>query len=57
VLAAGTAGVFTIAHFDNYPAVLIQLSVIGKKPLRELIVDGWLACAPRTLAEQYLSQR
>jgi hypothetical protein len=57
VLTAGTAGVFTIAHFNNYPAVLIQLSVVGKKALRELIVDGWLACAPRALAEQYLNRR
>jgi hypothetical protein len=55
VLAAGTPGVFTIAHFDGYAAVLIQLSVVGKKALRELIVDGWLACAPPALAESYLS--
>ena len=56
VLAAGTAGVFDIAHFNGYAAVLIQLSAVGKKPLRELIVDGWLACAPPALAKEYLSQ-
>jgi hypothetical protein len=54
VLEAGTPGVFTIAHFDNYPAVLIQLKKIGKRALRELIVDAWLACAPAKLAKEYL---
>src|SRR4051794_36653859 len=28
VLAAGTRGVFTIAHFNGYPAVLIELAVV-----------------------------
>ena len=55
VLAAGTAGVFDIAHFNGYAAVLIQLSTVSKKALRELIVDGWLACAPPALAREYLS--
>ena len=55
VLAAGTAGVFTIPHFEGYAAVLIQLKLVGKKALRELITDGWLACAPPALAEAYLS--
>lgn len=55
VLAAGTAGVFTIQHFNNYPAVLIQLKVVGTRALRELVVDGWLACAPPALAREYLS--
>jgi hypothetical protein len=56
VLAAGTAGVFTIPHFEGYAAVLIQLKLVGKKALRELITDGWLACAPPALAEAYLSK-
>src|SRR4029079_11824583 len=54
VLEAGTPGVFTITHFDNYPAVLIQLKKIGKRALRELIVDAWLACAPAKLAREYV---
>lgn len=55
VLAAGTKGVFTIAHFDGYPAVLIQLRAIGKRALRAAIVDAWLARAPTGLAERYLA--
>ena len=51
VLAAGHRGVFTIPHFDGYPAVLLQLRRIGTRVLREAVVDAWLACAPPRLAE------
>jgi hypothetical protein len=54
VLAAGHPGFFTIPHFDGYSAVLIQLDKAGRKPVREALVDGWLACAPPKLAEQHL---
>jgi hypothetical protein len=56
VLAANTKAVFTIPHFDGYPAVLIQLKAVTKRALQEIIVDGWLACAPAKLAEQYVRQ-
>jgi hypothetical protein len=55
VLAAGTSGIFTIPHFDGYAAILIQLTAVTKKALRELIVDAWLACAPSPLADAYLA--
>jgi hypothetical protein len=54
VLAANSKGFFTIPHFDGYAAVLIQLKTVAKKPLREAIIDAWLACAPSPLADQYL---
>lgn len=53
VLAAGTKGIFTMAHFDGYPAILIELRAVPKRALKEAIADGWLACAPPALAEQY----
>jgi hypothetical protein len=53
VLAANAKAFFTIPHFDGYSAVLIQLKAVGKKALREALVDGWLACAPRQLADDY----
>jgi hypothetical protein len=56
VLAAQQKGFFTIPHFNGYAAVLIQLGKVGKRALREAIVDGWLACAPPTVAEQYLKR-
>ena len=55
VLAANPAAFFTIPHFNGYAAVLIQLRKVTKKALREAIVDGWLACAPPKLADQYLA--
>jgi len=54
LLAAQLAGFFTIPHFDGYAAVLIQLREVGKRRLREAIVDAWLACAPPRLAASYL---
>jgi len=56
VLAEAAKGVFTITHFNNYPAVLIQLDVASKRVVRELIVDGWLACAPRQMADEYVAR-
>ncbi len=56
-LDAGNDGVFTIAHFDDYPAVLVQLDVVDPTVLEEAIIDAWLACAPETTAERYLSAR
>ncbi len=56
VLAAYPAA-FTIAHFDGFPAVLVQLSKITKKALGELVEDAWLTCAPPALAQQYLATR
>ena len=54
VLAANSDAFFTIPHFDGYAAVLIQLRKASAAALREAITDGWLACAPATLADQYL---
>jgi hypothetical protein len=53
VLAAGTRGVFTIPHFDGFAAVLIQLNRATKTAVRDALVDGWLAVAPRKLADEH----
>ena len=45
---------FTTAHFDGYPSVLVRLERIGEEDLRELIVEAWLARAPKRLAQRYL---
>ena len=54
VLAANPRAFFTIPHFDGYSAVLIQMKKVGKRALREAIIDGWLVCAPRKLADAYV---
>jgi hypothetical protein len=57
VLGSGLAGFFTTPHFDGYPAVLIELRKVGKRALREALVDGWAACAPQSLVDQQRARR
>jgi hypothetical protein len=57
VLAANPGVFFTIAHFDGFSAVLIQLPDVTGQALRDAITDGWLACAPPKLAQAYLKDR
>jgi hypothetical protein len=52
VLAAHPDAFFTIPHFDGYSAVLIQLTKVSARPLRDALTDGWLACAPPALARE-----
>lgn len=47
---------FTIPHFNNYNAVLVQqsrLGEIGVDELSEVITDAWVAVAPRSLAAKH----
>jgi len=54
-LLADDPGVFfTTPHFDNYPAVLARLERIGLDDLEELVVEAWLARAPKRVAQDYL---
>jgi len=48
---------FTTPHFEGYPAVLTRLDRITTEDLEELIVDAWLARAPKRLAKAYLESR
>jgi hypothetical protein len=54
-LLADDAGVFfTTPHFDGYPAILVRLEDIAVEDLDEVIVEAWLARAPKRLAQAYL---
>ena len=49
---------FTIDHFRNFNAVLLQQSRIGEldvDELREVLTDAWLAVAPKSLAKKFLA--
>ena len=48
---------FTIPHFDGYPAYLIALPAVTKKVLQDAVLDAWLACAPAPLADDYMKTR
>ena len=45
---------FTTPHFEGYPAVLSRLPEISKEILGEVVIEAWLALAPKRLAKQYL---
>jgi hypothetical protein len=45
---------FTTPHFDGYPAVLVRLDRIEVAELEELLVEAWLARAPKRLATEHL---
>lgn len=46
---------FTTPHFDGYPAILVRLEEIQVNELEELLVEAWLAQAPKRLAAAYLA--
>ncbi len=56
LLAAHPEAFFTIPHFDGYSAVLIQLPKVSAAALGEAVTDGWLACAPPALAQEFLGR-
>jgi hypothetical protein len=45
---------FTTPHFEGYAAVLARLQLITHDDLEELIVEAWLARAPKRLTKQYI---
>ena len=56
-LLADESGVFfTTPHFDGYPAVLVRLDEIAVEDLEEVIVEAWLARAPKRLARDYVDE-
>lgn len=54
LLADDPAVFFTTPHFDGYPAILVLLERIALDELEELIVEAWLARAPKRVAKQYI---
>ncbi len=47
---------FTTSHFDGYAAILVRLERITVPDLNEVIVEAWLARAPKRLAEAYAAR-
>jgi hypothetical protein len=47
---------FTTPHFDGHPSVLIRLERIGLPDLEEVVVEAWLARAPKRLADAYVAE-
>ena len=55
LLADDPAVFFTTPHFDGYPAILVKLDRIAVEDLDEVIMEAWLARAPKRLVKAYLS--
>jgi hypothetical protein len=56
-LLANDEGVFfTTPHFDGYPAILVRLERIGLADLEEVVVEAWLARAPKRVATAWLER-
>jgi hypothetical protein len=53
LLADDPGAFFTTPHFDGYAIVLVRLEEIGVEDLEEVIVEAWLARAPKRLARDY----
>jgi len=47
---------FTTPHFDGYPAILVRLETISVEDLEEVIVEAWLARAPKRIAQDYVDK-
>jgi hypothetical protein len=56
LLADASGAFFTTPHFDGYPAILVRLDEISVADLNEVIVEAWLARAPKRLVAAYLEQ-
>ena len=55
LIADDPAVFFTTPHFDGYPAILVRLDRIGRDDLHEVVVEAWLARAPKRLTKAYLA--
>lgn len=53
-LASDPGVFFTTPHFDGFPAVLVRLGRIPAKQLKEVVVEGWLARAPKRVVAAFL---
>jgi hypothetical protein len=47
---------FTTPHFDGYSAILVRLDPIAIEDLKEVVVEAWLARAPKALVKTYVEE-
>jgi hypothetical protein len=56
LVADNDGAIFTIPHFDGYPAVLVHMDTVDVAELEELLVEAWLCRAPAKLVRAYLAE-
>jgi hypothetical protein len=53
ILRSNPAKFFTEPHYDGYPAVLLHLSKLTVRELRELLTEAWRCQAPKALVRSF----
>lgn len=51
LIATEPEAFFTTPHLDGYPAILVRLDRIDRERLQDVVIDAWLARAPKRLAD------
>jgi len=49
LIAANPAKFFTEPHYDGFPAILVRLSVVTVRELKELVTAAWRCQVPKAL--------
>jgi hypothetical protein len=44
---------FVTPHYKSYPGVIVRLSTVDQKQLRDLLVDAWRLVAPKRLVREW----
>ena len=57
LLTANPEAYYTTAHYDGYPAVLVNLVAVDFDELRELITESWRIKAPAKLRASFAGGR
>ena len=57
LLADDPAAFFTTPHFDGHPSVLVRVEAVDVEVLEEVLVDAWLARAPKRAAAAFTRDR
>ncbi|MGH3588235.1 MAG: MmcQ/YjbR family DNA-binding protein [Pseudonocardia sp.] len=47
---------FTIPHLDGYASVLIRLDNFDEQEVRELLVESWMAIAPKRAIKKFQAE-
>jgi hypothetical protein len=56
LLMADPLRFFTEPHYDGFPAVLVRLKKIGRAALRDLLIEAWMAQAPKALVAKFKAE-
>jgi hypothetical protein len=47
---------FITDHYQDYPAVLVNLPKVDPRDLEELIIEGWMGRASKNMVKEYQSR-